>query len=251
MSKAAALSYYTIISIFPMILIGATILSQFFSQSVMLETLMKVLEETLPYHSELLVKNVATLLAKRKSFSWFGAIALLISAQILYVHFGKTVNRLIHAEKPRNFLLNRFLFLGWLLGIIVVLLAPVYIELAASTFEGWGWRIPVLGRFFARGGFVFMGFLIFLVVMLVMPTRRIDLKRLFYGGLFFALTLQGGKMIFKWMTLRQVDRYNLVYGSLSSMVLVTLWIFYFYNLLLFFVYWAARDHDPIYKESKS
>jgi len=248
MNKAASLSFYTIISVFPMMLILAALSSYFFSQAVMVEILSDFVKETLPYQSDLIMQNLTALFVKKKVFSWFGVGALIVSAQILYVNFEKIVNGLLHTSKQRHFLMTRLFFIFWIMGVVFVLFAPVIFELIASWFLTFGIDLRPLSRFFVRGGFVLVGFLVFTVVMLILPTKRVHFKRLFTAGLCFALTLQLGKIIFKWFTYRNFDRYNLIYGSLSSMVLVILWIFYFYNMFLFFVYWVGRDRDPQYAQ---
>jgi len=83
---------------------------------------------------------------------------------------------------------------------------------------------------------------------LILPTRKLDKIRLGKGAVGFALTIQLGKMLFKLIMQRNLSRYNLVYGSLSSTMLVMIWIFYFYNVFLFFVYWTGREHDPFFNK---
>lgn len=250
MNKAASLSYYTFISVFPMMLILAAISSQVISNTFMLDAITRFVHDALPYQSDLIMQNLSALFTKKRAFSWFGAIALLVTAQILFINFEKIVNGLLHTTKKRNFLMTRVLFVFWLLGTVFVLFAPVVFEIIATWVANFGFETKTVALFFSRGGFVLVGFLVFFMVMLILPTKRVHVKRLFYGAIGFALTLQLGKFVFKWFTLRNFDRYNFIYGSLSSMVLVTLWIFYFYNMFLFFVYWVGRDRDPVYVERK-
>jgi len=250
MNKAASLSYYTFISVFPMMLILAALSGHFISNTFMLEAFTRFVQDALPYQSDLIMQNLSALFTKKKAFSWFGAIALLVTAQILFVNFEKIVNGLLHTTKKRNFFMTRVLFLIWLVSVVFVLFAPVIFEIIATWVATLGFQTETVALFFSRGGFVLVGFIVFFLVMLIMPTKRVNMKRLAYGAIAFALTLQLGKFVFKWFTLRNFDRYNLIYGSLSSMVLVTLWIFYFYNMFLFFVYWVGRDRDPVYIERK-
>lgn len=250
MNKAASLSFYTIISVFPMILILAALSSYFLSKGVMLEAITAFVKETLPYRSGMIMQNLSALLTQKQVVSWFGIIMLIISAQVLYVNFEKIVNTLLHTGKERHFLITRLLFVFWILGVVLVLLTPIIFEVIAGWIAQFGLPTKALSRFFVRGGFLLLGFLVFIVVMLILPTKRVHLKRLILGGIYFAVTLQVGKIGFKWFTFHNFDRYNLVYGSLSTMVLVTLWIFYFYNFFLFFVYWVGRERDPEYAKRR-
>ena len=248
MNKAASLSFYTFISIFPMLLLLAIFFSRFFLGSVLLQSLTAFVEEALPYQSDLIIQNMTALFTQKKVFSWFGVIVLIFSAQVLYLNFTRMVNGLLHTARQRHFLINRLFFLIWLMGTVFVLFSPVIFEVITSWIVTLGFDVRVYSRFFIRGGFVLVGVIVFWVVMLIMPTHRVNFNRLFMGSVGFAVTLQLGKIIFKWFTFRNIDRYNVIYGSLSSMVLITLWIFYFYNMFLFFVYWVGRDRDPVYIE---
>lgn len=247
MNKAASLSYYTIISLFPLILILATVLTHVLSQQVVVDIITGFFNQALPYQSDLVMNNIRALFVKKRAFSWFGAIALIVSAQILYVNFERIVNGILHAAKKRHFLLTRVLFLLWLVGIVFALFAPVGLELLSIWVLKLGFHVEELARLSARGGFMLVGFLVFWLMLALLPTRRLKTRRVLAGATLFALSLQLGKFVFKWFTLKNLDRYNLIYGSLSTMVLGTLWVFYFYNLFLFFVYWVGREHDPHYQ----
>lgn len=251
MNYAASLSYYTLISIFPMMLILAALSGQFVSNGFMVMTLKKFIVETMPYQSELVMQNLSALFVKKKTLSLFGVVMLFVSAQILYVNFARIVNRLLHNTKVRHFLITRLLFFIWILGFVSVLFAPVVVEMITEWIAKFGGRSFGLTEFVSHGGFLIMGFLIFFLVLRLLSTRKIQNKRLILASASFALTLQLGKWLFKWFTFRNFERYNLIYGSLSSMVLITLWIFYFYNMFLFFIYWVGRDRDPHYQARKA
>lgn len=249
MNKAASLSYYTIISIFPFILLLATVSSYIVSQEVTIRAVTDFMAEAFPYQSELILNNLQTLFLKQKAFSWLGIAALFISAQILFVNFEKTVNNLLHTDKRRNFLVTRLVFLLWLVLVIIVQFFPVAYEFVISKLALYGFEVKNYITYLSRGGLFIFGLFVFLIVMAIIPTRRLSKTRLFFGAFWFSVTLQIGKIIFKWVTLHNLVRYNLIYGSLSSIILGTLWIFYFYNMLLFFVYWVGRQHDPLFEKS--
>jgi membrane protein len=252
MNKAASLSFYTIISIFPTVLILATLSSYLFDQATTTKLVTDFLQEVLPYQSELILSNIQTLMVKRNAFSWVGLIGLLVTAQILYVNFEKIVNNLLHADKTRNYFLTRLLFFVWMLGIVFMQFVPVAFEVVNNWlslyFDVKGDQVI---HFFSKSGFMIFGFIVFWVMMTVLPTRRIQIKRLVMGAFSFTLILQLGKLLFKGITLYNLDRYNLIYGSLSSMILGALWVFYFYNIFLFHVYWVGRHADPHYLEQRN
>jgi uncharacterized BrkB/YihY/UPF0761 family membrane protein len=150
--------------------------------------------------------------------------------------------------KNRHFVLTRLFFFIWLLSFIFILFTLLIFELIGTKIQSIGWKFSWLALLSARGGFALVSFIAFYFVMLIMPVRRLPLTRIAEGGIAFALVLQAGKFLFKTITLRHLGRYNLIYGSLSSIVLGLVWIFYFYTMFLFFVYWVGRARDPLYIE---
>ncbi|OVE81589.1 hypothetical protein BVY03_03030 [bacterium K02(2017)] len=248
LNKSASLSFYTLISIFPMLMLLAVLFDKLVIQDILLKSLSAFILESLPYQSDFIMQMVANVFKSQSKFSWFGLITLFFTAQVLYMNLGKIVNSLLHTSNKRHFIINRLFFLIWMISIVFVILSPLIFEMIMGWMISFGFEFKAYSQFFIRGGFVFVGMVSFLVVMLILPTNRLNLKRLLYGSIGFALTLQIGKAIFKWFTYINIDRYNLIYGSLSSIILVLLWIFYFYNMFLFFIYWVGRERDPHFTE---
>lgn len=247
-NKAASLSYYTIISIFPLLLFLTALAGYFAPMQKILVNIPAYLEEVMPIQSELIMRNMQALLKHKAGFSWFGFVTLFFSAQMLYVNLEKIVNRILHVPKNRHFVLTRLFFFIWLLSFIFVLFTPLIFELVGAKIQSIGWTFSWFAALSARGGFILVSFIAFCFGMLIMPVRRLPPLRIAKGGMAFALALQAGKFLFKFLTLRNLGRYNLIYGSLSSIVLGLVWVFYFYTMFLFFVYWVGRAEDPLYIE---
>ncbi|HLD45462.1 MAG TPA: YihY/virulence factor BrkB family protein [bacterium] len=243
MNMAASLSFYTLIAIFPTILLLATIAGSFISQDLIQDSLTKLIHETLPYQSDLLMQNMWALIEKKQTFGWFSLVVLAFSAQMLFVNFERIINHILQAKKTRHFLVTHLISFAWLLGLVFILFTPVIIEMISVRITSLNEQWHQYANFFASGGFVLLGCVLFWVIMQTLAAKKNNPKRVLWGALFFSLTLQLGKYLFKFFTLRQLDRYNLVYGSLSSIVLTTLWILYFYNIFLFFVYWTGHQQS--------
>lgn len=250
MNKAASLSFYTIISVFPLVLLLATLSGYLFSEHVTMGVVSDFVKEAMPYQSDLITNNLQTLFVKKNAFSWLGFVMLMISAQILFVNFEKIVNGLLHTDKKRHFITTRFIFVLWLLGVVVMQFVPIIFEMVTSWLAQYGVEVKQYAEYLSRGGVFIFGLLVFWIMMTIIPTRRLNVKRLLLGAICFSATIQLGKFIFKVVTFHNLQRYNLIYGSLSSIILGTLWIFYFYNMLLFFAYWVGRHDDPYFLKPK-
>ena len=85
----------------------------------------------------------------------------------------------------------------------------------------------------------------FFCAALILPTRRVPVRRMLAGGLLFAGALVAGQVAFKALTARSVAQYNLVYGSLASLMLGAIWIFYFFQMFLILIYWTGKKHGGL------
>jgi uncharacterized BrkB/YihY/UPF0761 family membrane protein len=75
----------------------------------------------------------------------------------------------------------------------------------------------------------------------LLPAARIHPKRMILGGLLFSTALGLGQLGFRTFAARNLVQYNIIYGSLSSLVLGALWIFYFYQMFLLCIFWTGLD----------
>lgn len=249
-NKAASLSYYTIISVFPMLLLFTAAIGYFVPERDWIAGVNRFLENILPLQSDLIASNLRALFRNRVKFSWFGLVSLIVSAQMLYVNMDRIINRILHATRKRNVLITRAVFFPWLAGMVFILFTPVLFDIIYAKMKTYGLKISLLSLIAVKGGFLLAAFLTFCFIMAMLPLQKLSPLRVAKAGASFALTIQAGKFVFKLVVLTNLVRYNLVYGSLSSIVLGLLWVFYFYNVFLFFVYWTGRRFDPHYVERK-
>jgi membrane protein len=249
-NKSASLSFYTIISIVPLVLVLVTLLGRFVPQDVLVRETVRLVEQFFPLQNPLFLKSIESLFAKHRTFGWVGLITLLFSSRLLYLNLEHFVNDLLHMDRRKNYFLRRLFFLIWVTATMSMLLTPILLGGLRKSLSYFDIVIP--GVLSSKGIFLLLSFLMFLIVMLVLPTRRIPLKRAAAGGLVFAAALTLGQWGFKALTARSVSHYNVVYGSLASVILAAIWIFYFYQMFLILVYWTGRNHaaDDLSEEKR-
>ena len=250
MNKAAGLSFYTAIAIFPLIMVLLAASQAFLKPEIVLQTLERVFSAFLPYQSDLLRTNLKSLYAQRHSVTVVGGLSLLVTGQMLYVNLERIMNSLLHVKMTRRFWQTRIWFFVWLSAMVTALFAPLALDFLFVGLAQFGIRVPFIAKFANQGAFLLLVFLMFVSAMIIVPTRRPRPGKLLFGAVMFTIATAIGKSVFRILTLKSFGRYDLVYGSLSTLVLVALWVFYFYNIFLFCVYWVGREHDPIYRESR-
>ena len=238
-NKSASLSFYTIISIFPLVLVLITFLGHFVPQDVLVRETVRMVEQFFPLQNPVFLKGIESLFTKRRTFGWFGGVTLVLSSRLLYLNLEHFVNDLLRTGR-RHYLLRRVFFVVWLAGSMLVLLTPLLLGAVRKTLSFFDLYLPP--ALASRGVFLASAFLMFFCAVLILPTRRIPVKRMVAGGLIFAGALVAGQMGFKTLTVRSVAQYNLIYGSLASLILGAIWIFYFFQMFLMLIYWTGRSH---------
>lgn len=239
-NKSASLSFYTIISIFPLVLVLVTFLGHFVSQDVLVKETMQMVEQFFPIQNPAFLKGLKSLFIKGRTFGWFGAVTLILSSRLLYLNLEHFVNDLLHTDRRRNYFLRRLFFIVWLAGSMLVLLTPLLLGVVQKTLSLFDLFLPP--ALASRGVFLASAFLMFFCAALILPTRRVAVSRMLMGGLVFAGALVAGQTAFKTLTMRSLAQYNVVYGSLASMILGAIWIFYFFQMFLMLIYWTGKKH---------
>jgi membrane protein len=240
-NKSASLSFYTIISIVPLVLVLTTILGHVVPQKVLVHEMMQMIEQFFPIQNPVVLKSLESLFVKRQAFGWFGVVTLLFSSRLLYLNLEHIVNDLLQTGRKRNYLLRRLFFLVWLTGSMLVLLTPLLLGAVRQTLAVFDLALPP--ALASRGVFLVSAFLMFFCAALILPTRRVPVRRMLLGGVLFSGALVAGQTAFKALTVRSVAQYNLLYGSLASLMLGALWIFYFYQMFLMLFYWTGKTHE--------
>ena len=149
------------------------------------------------------------------------------------------LNTIYHVKETRNWLVNRlyavvytFLFGVAIIASLLLLVLGNQIQTIASKY------IPVLGRMIARiigarTALMFAGlFLIFLILYKMLPNRKATLKSQAPG----AILIAAGWSLFSYffsLYFELFPGFSNMYGSLTALIMVMLWLYICMNLLLY------------------
>ncbi|MBI2339986.1 MAG: YihY/virulence factor BrkB family protein [Deltaproteobacteria bacterium] len=243
---SAALSFYAILSILPILLIVISLVGHYIGQSdVLLDKTGGLIEAVVPSLKEGLVNNLQTVIKARTQSGWFGILLLFFVAHFMFANLEHTINRLLHAKEKRHFLITRLLFLVWLMGISFLLMVPSLVNLAQALVEKWGFTLEFSRIFRGNEWFFVSSVLSFVMMILLVPTQKIPFRDALTGGLIFAVLLQIARWGFRLYTPVYFHRYNLIYGSLTTLIVGAIWIFYFSNILLLCVLWVGERQKRV------
>ena len=252
---AASLAYYGLFSLFPLTLALVAILGYLLPISTLEEQILRFSEFYLPGSVDLVRANLAHLVIARQSVSMVALIGLLWAATSGVVALTKSLNRIWRAPTPRPFLLQRLLALGLVMAAGLLFLLSISgsaILRFASTIPAPGtdgdmlvdsllWRITAsLLPFVAT-------FLTFLLLYWTIPNVRQRLAYLWPGALVASVGFEAAKSLFRFYV-ENLSRYQLLYGSLGTVIVLLLWIYLSAVILLFgaefsVVFGAYRENE--------
>lgn len=121
--QAAAITYYTFFSIFPLMLAVMAAVGHFFRSEAAQARLFELLANTLPGSADLVRDNLEAVVDLRGAFGLVGAAGLLWSASSGFGAITRAVNRTIGAEPSQSFLISklRYLLMTVVVSILIVL----------------------------------------------------------------------------------------------------------------------------------
>jgi YihY family inner membrane protein len=239
---AGAVAYYALLSIVPLLILSVIALTYVIDQHLLLDTLQRYLEWIVPGQSKAIVREMAAFLDHQASVGW-----VLLATMLFFSSLGFTVLEnamsviFVHrvAIKRRRFVFSALMPYSYILCLGVGLLL---VTLVAGSLEVVGQeRVDLFGHAWSLHGLsgallYLLGFVgeVFVVtsVYLVMPVGRLKLRHALAGGLTAAVLWELTRHVLVWYfaTLSQV---NVVYGSMTTAIVVLLSLELAATLLLF------------------
>ncbi|MCP9291050.1 YihY/virulence factor BrkB family protein [Gracilimonas sediminicola] len=241
---SAAVSFYTLFSLAPIVMIAVYIAGFFIGDASVMRELTNFLEENVGQASSeavmLLVETIQT--DSRNILYLFLSIAfLIISATTVFIQFKDSFNRILNVvAKPEigfsKVLIDRVIAFGMilLLGIAMIFSLILdstlvwFFEFLLSSFETAQLYLIGLGSNLLT---LFMVFFAVLVMFYTLPDAKVRWRPLLIGSLITTLLLAIGKfgvgMIIGNSSLNQLS------GASSSIIIFMLWVYYS-SIIIFF-----------------
>ena len=233
MSRAASISFYALLAVIPLVMIMASIAGFFLGSSAeVIEQIVGGVMEVVPAGREIFLANLHSLLGQRSELSFYGTILLLFIATILVTNIEAALNTVFQSASSRNILHSHLLGVVLIFFISLIFFLPTMVQILAGLLQRYGFAFPFIDFFQAKVFFVLMAFLSYVVTTVVIPNNKVYLRYALVGGLLFAVGISVAKYIFRWYLLVALSRYNVIYGSLTAVVLSVLWIYYMAVVML-------------------
>jgi membrane protein len=239
---AGAVAYYSLLSIVPLLILTVIALSHLVDEAELLLTLGRYLDWLMPGQAKVIVNELANFLLHRDALGWVLLATMIFFSSLAFTVLENAMSVIfIHrvAIRRRHFIVSALMPYTYILSLGFGLLL---VTIVATSLQAVGKEsVIVLGKDVSLLGL--SGVLLYLLgllgeillltsVYLVMPVGRLKLRHALLGGVTAALLWELTRHVLVWYftTLSQV---NIVYGSMTTAIIVLLSFEIGATLLLF------------------
>ena len=239
---AGAVAYYALLSIVPLLVLIVIVLSHVIDPTLLLNTIGRYLAWLLPGQSNAIVGELAKFVDHRDVIGWVLLVTMLFFSSLAFTVLENAMSVIfLHrvAVRRRHFIVSALIPYGYILTLGIGLLL---VTLVAGSLQAMGDEsFEFLGRDWSLRGvsglmLYLLGFLgeVFVLtsVYLVMPVGRLALRHALVGAVTAALLWELTRHALVWY-FSSLSQVNVVYGSLTTAIVVLLSLEIAATLLLF------------------
>ncbi|MCZ2113174.1 MAG: YihY/virulence factor BrkB family protein [Anaerolineae bacterium] len=246
---ASSISYFTLLSLFPLALFVFALASKWLDPLLAEARIVAELEFVVPGFEALLGENLQNIASARGPVTGLAALMLLWSASNVFNVITRTMDRIWGADINHRRSVWRHRTLAILMVLIVTMLL-----LMASTVEGA--ILAVLDKFLpdvlsefepftTRFWAILLNILLFTLLYYFIPHVKIGWRDVLPGAIMAGLLWQWAKILFLYFATAFLSRSNLVYGSFGTIIAFLTWAYFSSLILLFGAYLNRQVADRL------
>jgi membrane protein len=239
---AAAISYYLLLSLFPLVLAAISIFGFIVQRPDVEARVIEAVTDFIPgTETAGFVEGVIDTISDNAAAAGIIAtVGLVWAGMAVFNAVRKSLNTAWGVRQPRPFLHERLMEFLMMIGFGALLLISVGLTTAFKVIREAS--LPVFGERFMEGSLlwhsaviatsVFITFLAFLFLYKLIPNTKVHWRNAAIGALAAAILFEICKNIFVWVA-GQSPTYTFIYGSLAAIIAFITWSYVSANIMLF------------------
>jgi membrane protein len=250
----AALAYYTLFAIFPLILLivaligylqGAGVATAWDARTFVI----RVMQVIFPTMRGTLSETISALIESRRTVSAIGLVTLLWSASHLFaqLHYSFNIIFGVRANEKYNIaatVRGKVLAMSLVFVLAALLFVSMFLNAFLTTVGEFMVHLPGGGQLW-RVINVVVGLVIPTVVLTavfrLLPDCPVSTRAAFLGGVLTAVAWKIGGLLLGWYIAR--NSYDAIYGAVGSTLALTVWVYYISQVLFVgAAFTSAYDH---------
>lgn len=254
---AAAISFYGMLSMAPLLSLGVAILGWVLTSERALNSVQEALTSYLPTSGTAIFETLAQIKQDTGIAGAIGIGGLLLSASAIFSNLELAFNNIWHAPVMRAWWRQRLVALGTTTLTLALFFSSIGITSAMTWLQNRrvpglameAGDVPFLWQFLAQAVSLALTALMFTLIYKIIPNCPVDWRKAAAGGIFAGAAFEIAKYLFA-LYLAHFGNYNKVYGSLGAIVSLMIWAYYS-SFILFLGAEIAADPGPDRKQAES
>ena len=251
---AASIAFFSFLSLFPLTLGMIALASSVLKSEQLRQQVIVWVGEFFPVGADFVTQNIESMVRLRGAAGLASVLVLFWSAKKMVGAISRGINNALEQQRSHAFYLSPLRDFGLVLAVSLLMFGTVAISPLADLVSGlelkllegyWGNLIDMIGGHMisvASTG-AMIGCTYFLV-----PYHRPGWRELWPGLLTATLLIELGKKAFVYYVYN-VSSMDALYGSISSIIVLMLWLYLFGRVLLYgaevnFIYNNSRKQSP-------
>ncbi len=235
---AGAIAFYTLFSMFPLVLAVISVAGFFVGPEVEESELAERIVEVIPVSTEFIGETMRGVASARAITGAASLIGLIWASSAAFGVIRKGINSTWGITRARPFLRERLIDFGLVAGAGLLLVMFLVVTPLVGTIEQTlrflfpEFDVSLALKLVSQIGPPVVGFGTFLVLYRFLPNATVRLVDVWPGALGAALAFEGAKRGFLWYV-ETFPVYNVVYGPLGAIMALLTWVYVSAIILLF------------------
>lgn len=237
---AASIAYFTLFSMFPLVLSFVAVGSFFVDQATVEEKLITILPTMIPVSQDFIISNIQQIFKLRGAVSALSLLGLIWSSTSVFSIIIRNINAAWPAASPHSFIRMRL----WSLAIIAALALVLILSSFSLTFRhlltnlGINIDYSLISNFLSSYFYtkvlpVLIRVFVLFALYFWVPQIKVHKMGALTGAVLVTFLWQVITTIFNAYLSSGLARYEIVYGSLGKMIALLVWIYFTSWIILF------------------
>jgi len=237
---AAALSYYTLLAIFPLLLFLVALASFFLQSENATRAVIAFFTEFLPQSSAVIRSNLPEVSRSRGEVTVLALAGLAWTASGMFNTVQLSLNRVFRTQRARPLWRERLVSMAMVIGVGALFALSFAITTTLRvTLHLQTRRSDLIFEIISTVVAILLAAIVFAALYRLVPyDPSIHWRAIFPSALLAALLWEGAKFGFVWY-LTNVSQLNQVYGSIGAVIALMLWGYVTWTIILYCAELAA------------
>lgn len=244
---AAAIAFYAILSLLPFLLLLMSISGfvlndvahQYASRQELFAHISSYVRAVVPFLGDDVMQRLAGVVSNRGTYGITGLVILFITAGLVFRTLELAFARVFKTKQHRSMVVSQLLIVVFVLALGLLFLGVHYFGVLSSTFysardanfsQRWDQFLSAHAVLRLMVTLV-TATTVFVILLKYFSRERVGTRFALAGGLLFSLLWILAIRVFGYY-LTHVARFSLLYGSLATLAIIVVWIFYSACILL-------------------